>query len=53
MRYFLTKLTFNNHFDWLYMGNGKFCFFKEKKVLNQIKLETYYQLLPFQSFMAT
>ena len=31
MRYFLTKLTFNNHFDWLYMGNGKFCFFKEKK----------------------
>lgn len=31
MRYFLTKLTFNNHFDWLYMGNGKFCFFKGKK----------------------
>jgi len=30
MRYFLTKLTFNNHFDWLYMGNGKFCFFREK-----------------------
>ena len=52
MRYFLTKLTLNNHFDWLYMGNGKFCF-SEKKILNQIKLETYYQLLPFQSFMAT
>jgi hypothetical protein len=31
MRYFLTKLTFNNHFDcWLYVGNGKFCFSGKK-----------------------
>lgn len=32
MRYFLTKLTFNNHFDcWLYVGNGKFCFSGKKR----------------------
>ena len=33
MRYFLTKLTFNNHFDWrLYMvGNGEFCFSGKRK----------------------
>lgn len=30
MRYFLTKLTFNNHFFWLYAGNRKFCGFISK-----------------------
>ena len=31
MRYFLTKLTFNNHFDWLYMGNWEILLFQGKK----------------------
>ena len=25
MRYFLTKSTLNNHFDWFLLGNRKFC----------------------------
>jgi hypothetical protein len=33
MRYFLTKLTFNNHFDWLYVGNRKFCSYLNKWAL--------------------
>lgn len=32
MRYFLTKLTFNNHFYWLYVGNRKFRYFFLKKL---------------------
>jgi len=46
MRYFLTKLTFNNHFDWLYMGNGKFCFsekkdFKSNQIGNILSIVTF------------
>lgn len=50
MRYFLTKLTFNNHFDWLYMGNGKFCFFREKKVLKSNQVGNILSIVTFSVF---
>jgi len=50
MRYFLTKLTFNNHFDWLYMGNGKFCFFKEKKSFKSNQVGNILSIVTFSVF---
>ena len=39
MRYFLTKLTFNNHVDWCYTGPGNFlCIFTPKIWALKIKL---------------
>ena len=53
MRYFLTKLTFNNHFFWLYAGNRKFCDFMSKnwvlleinEVGNILSIVTFFSLL--------
>jgi len=53
MRYFLTKLTFNNHFFWLYAGNRKFCGFISKnwvlleinEVGNILSIVTFFSLL--------
>ena len=50
MRYFLTKLTFNNHFDWLYMGNGKFCFSGGKKVLKSNQVGNILSIVTFSVF---
>jgi hypothetical protein len=51
MRYFLTKLTFNNHFDWLYVGNRKFCvIFKKMGFENKIKLKLIINRLLFSVF---
>jgi len=38
MRYFLTKLTFNNHVDWCYTGPGNFLHFTPKIWALKIKL---------------
>ena len=41
MRYFLTKLTFNNHFDWRYAGPGNILciLLKNLGFKNKIRLE--------------
>lgn len=56
MRYFLTKLTFNNHFFWLYAGNRKFCGFISKNWVlfrNKLSWKHIINCYFFQSFMAT
>ena len=51
MRYFLTKLTFNNHFDcWLYVGNGNFAFREKKKVLKSNQVGNILSIVTFSVF---
>jgi len=55
MRYFLTKLTFNNHFDWRYTGPGNLLciLLKNLGFKNKIRLErsnlNYLKLLNLKS----
>lgn len=51
MRYFLTKLTFNNHFDWLSTWEtGNFAFSRKKKVLKSNQVGNILSIVTFSVF---